>query len=230
MLSVESMSASYGDSSVIRDISIKSGKGQVVCILGRNGVGKTTLLKGIMGLVKTPSGSISLDSTELWRLPTYKRASLGIGYVPQGRDIFPQLTVYENLLLGLERNKNRGGIDEEIYELFPVLKAMLKRKGGDLSGGQQQQLAIARALASRPGLLLLDEPTEGIQPSIIQEIGRVIKKLKSRQSMAMVIVEQYLDFVLEVSDYFYVMDKGAVVMEGETQDADPHKIQQKIAI
>ena len=230
VLSVKKLSVSYGDSSVIKDISISSRKGQVVCILGRNGVGKTTLLKGIMGLVKTPSGSVLLEGTELSGLPTYKRASLGIGYVPQGRDIFPQLTVYENLLLGLERNKNRGSVDEEIYELFPVLKAMLKRKGGDLSGGQQQQLAIARALASRPGLLLLDEPTEGIQPSIIQEIGRVIKKLKSRESMAMVIVEQYLDFVLQVSDYFYVMDKGTVVMEGETRNADPHKIQEKIAI
>lgn len=230
MLNVKGLSAYYGESIILKDINLKIDKGQVVCLLGRNGVGKTTFLKSIMGLVKTPRGSISLEGIEMIKMPTYSRALQGIGYVPQGRDIFPQLTVYENLLLGLERNKNKGALDESIYDLFPVLKTMLKRKGGDLSGGQQQQLAIARALVSNPKLLLLDEPTEGIQPSIIQEIARVIKKLKSKGDITMLIVEQYLEFVLEVTDYFYVMDKGSIVMEGNTKDVDPQKIQEKIAI
>ena len=164
------------------------------------------------------------------KMPTYNRALEGIGYVPQGRDIFPQLSVYENLLLGLERNPSKKEVDEGMYALFPVLKTMLERKGGDLSGGQQQQLAIARALMSNPKLLLLDEPTEGIQPSIIQDIGRVIKKLKSEGNITMLIVEQYLEFVLEVADYFYVIDKGRIVMEGYTEEADPKEIQEKMAI
>ncbi|MBZ4646040.1 MAG: urea transport system ATP-binding protein [Petroclostridium sp.] len=230
MLNVKNLSAYYDESLILKDINLRMNEGQVVCLLGRNGVGKTTFLKSIMGLVRTPNGSISFDGTEMIKMPTYKRALEGIGYVPQGRDIFPQLSVYENLLLGLERNKNKGTLDESIYELFPVLKTMLKRKGGDLSGGQQQQLAIARALVSNPKLLLLDEPTEGIQPSIIQEIARVIKKLKSNGKITMLIVEQYLEFVLEVADYFYVMDKGRIVMEGATKDVDPQEIQEKIAI
>ncbi|WP_094545664.1 urea ABC transporter ATP-binding subunit UrtE [Petroclostridium xylanilyticum] len=230
MLNVKNLSAYYDESLILKDINLRMNEGQVVCLLGRNGVGKTTFLKSIMGLVRTPNGSISFDGTEMIKMPTYKRALEGIGYVPQGRDIFPQLSVYENLLLGLERNKNKGTMDESIYELFPVLKTMLKRKGGDLSGGQQQQLAIARALVSNPKLLLLDEPTEGIQPSIIQEIARVIKKLKSNGKITMLIVEQYLEFVLEVADYFYVMDKGRIVMEGATKDVDPQEIQEKIAI
>jgi urea transport system ATP-binding protein len=230
MLKVTGLSAYYGDSIILEDISMKLNEGQVVCLLGRNGVGKTTFLKSIMGLVKTPNGSISLAGNEIIRMPTYKRALQGIGYVPQGRDIFPQLSVYENLLLGLERDKNKDELGDEIYELFPVLKTMLKRKGGDLSGGQQQQLAIARALVSNPGLLLLDEPTEGIQPSIIQDIARVIKKLKSKGNISMLIVEQYLDFVLEIADYFYIMDKGRIVLEGNCKDADLQKIQEKIAI
>lgn len=227
MLDVNGLDAYYGDSIILKNISLRIKQGQVVCLLGRNGVGKTTFLKSIMGLVKTPNGSISLNGTEIIKMPTYNRALQGIGYVPQGRDIFSNLSVYENLLLGLERNKNNSALDESIYELFPVLKTILKRKGGDLSGGQQQQLAIARALVSNPKLLLLDEPTEGIQPSIIQEIARVIKKLKSKGNITMLIVEQYLDFVLETSDYFYVMDKGSIVMEGSVE---PEKIQAKIAI
>lgn len=230
MLDVSGLDAYYGDSIILKNICLRIKQGQVVCLLGRNGVGKTTFLKSIMGLVKTPNGSISLNETEIIKMPTYNRALQGIGYVPQGRDIFSNLSVYENLLLGLERNKNNSALDESIYELFPVLKTMLKRKGGDLSGGQQQQLAIARALVSNPKLLLLDEPTEGIQPSIIQEIARVIKKLKSKGNITMLIVEQYLDFVLETSDYFYVMDKGSIVMEGKTKDVEPEKIQAKIAI
>lgn len=230
MLDVNGLDAYYGDSIILKNISLRIKQGQVVCLLGRNGVGKTTFLKSIMGLVKTPNGSISLNGTEIIKMPTYNRALQGIGYVPQGRDIFSNLSVYENLLLGLERNKNNSALDESIYELFPVLKTILKRKGGDLSGGQQQQLAIARALVSNPKLLLLDEPTEGIQPSIIQEIARVIKKLKSKGNITMLIVEQYLDFVLETSDYFYVMDKGSIVMEGSTKGVEPEKIQAKIAI
>jgi len=231
MLKVENISAYYGESIILKDVSLRINKGQVVCLLGRNGVGKSTFLKSIMGLVKTPKGRISLDGTEMIKMPVYSRAQQGIGYVPQGRDIFPQLTVYENLLLGCERNKNkREPMDESIYSLFPVLQTMLKRKGGDLSGGQQQQLAIARALVSKPKLLLLDEPTEGIQPSIIQEIARVIKKLKQQGDVTMLIVEQYLEFVLEVADYFYVMDKGKIILEGETRDADAGKIQERIAI
>jgi len=230
MLDVSGLDAYYDESIILNNINLKIKQGQVVCLLGRNGVGKTTFLKSIMGLVKTPKGSIALDGIEILNTPTYNRALQGIGYVPQGRDIFSNLSVYENLLLGLERNKNNSALDESVYELFPVLKTMLKRKGGDLSGGQQQQLAIARALVSNPKLLLLDEPTEGIQPSIIQEIARVIKKLKNKGNITMLIVEQYLEFVLEVADYFYVMDKGCIVMEGRTKDVEPQQIQAKIAI
>lgn len=230
MLEINNLSSYYGESIILRNISLKIEQGQVVCLLGRNGVGKTTFLKSIMGLVKTPSGSIKLDGEEIINLPTYNRAIKGIGYVPQGRDIFPQLSVYENLLLGLERCKNKGSLDESVYELFPIVKTMLSRKGGDLSGGQQQQLAIARALVSKPKLLLLDEPTEGIQPSIIQDIAKVIKHLKSKGDITMLIVEQYLEFVLEVADYFYLIDKGRIIMEGNTRDADPNEIQEKMAI
>jgi urea transport system ATP-binding protein len=230
LLEVSGLSAYYGDSVILKNISLRIKQGQVVCLLGRNGVGKTTFLKSVMGLVKTPEGSILLDGAEMIKLPTYNRALREIGYVPQGRDIFSSLSVYENLLLGLERNKKKGVLDESIYELFPGLKTMLKRKGGDLSGGQQQQLAIARALVSQPKLLLLDEPTEGIQPSIIREIARVIKRLKEKGNITMLIVEQYLDFVMEVADYFYVMDKGAIVLEGKIKDVELKKIQARIAI
>ncbi len=230
MLEINNVSSYYGESVILRNINMKIEEGQVVCLLGRNGVGKTTFLKSIMGLVKTPSGSIKLEGEEIIKMPTYGRAAKGIGYVPQGRDIFPQLSVYENLLLGLERNKNKGTISDDIYELFPIVKTMLTRKGGDLSGGQQQQLAIARALVSKPKLLLLDEPTEGIQPSIIQDIARVIKQLKRQGDMTMIIVEQYLEFVLEVADYFYLIDKGRIIMEGCTTGTDPKEIQEKMAI
>ncbi|OPX42743.1 high-affinity branched-chain amino acid transport ATP-binding protein LivF [Ruminiclostridium hungatei] len=230
MLELDNVSSYYGESIILKNMSMKIEAGKVVCLLGRNGVGKTTFLKSIMGLVKTPGGSIKLEGEEIIKMPTYNRAIKGIGYVPQGRDIFPQLSVYENLLLGLERNRGRGTIDDSVYELFPVVKTMLGRKGGDLSGGQQQQLAIARALVSGPKLLLLDEPTEGIQPSIIQDIARVIRHLKEQRNMTMVIVEQYLEFVMEVADYFYLIDKGRIIMEGSTADTDPDAIQEKMAI
>ncbi len=230
MLDIKNLNAYYGESIILRNITMKIDEGKVVCVLGRNGVGKTTLLKSIMGLVKTQGGSIALDGEELKKMPTYTRAKKGIGYVPQGRDIFPQLSVYENLLLGLERSNTKSAVDESVYELFPVVKSMLHRRGGDLSGGQQQQLAIARALVSNPKLLLLDEPTEGIQPSIIQDIAKVLKKLKNRGDITMLIVEQYLEFVLEVADYFFLIDKGRIIMEGETAAADAEKIQEKMAI
>lgn len=230
MLELRNVSSYYGESVILRNMSMKIEEGKVVCLLGRNGVGKTTFLKSIMGLVKTPEGSIKLEGEEIIKMPVYSRAKKGIGYVPQGRDIFPQLSVYENLLLGLECSPNKGVIDEGIYELFPIVKTMLGRKGGDLSGGQQQQLAIARALVSNPRLLLLDEPTEGIQPSIIQDIAKVIKQLKSQGGMTMIIVEQYLEFVMEVADYFYLIDKGRIIMEGSTADTDPNVIQEKMVI
>jgi len=231
MLRVDGLCAYYGESIILKDVSLSVETGKVTCLLGRNGVGKTTFLKSVMGLVKTPKGSVYLNNEDITQLPTYKRAQKGIGYVPQGRDIFPQLTVYENLILGLERsNYKKEFVGDEIFELFPVLKTMLKRKGGELSGGQQQQLAIARALVSEPEILLLDEPTEGIQPSIIQDIGRVIKKLKARGQVTMLIVEQYLEFVMYVADYFYVMDKGRIVLNGKVAEIDPKKIQEKIAI
>ncbi|GAB6152340.1 urea ABC transporter ATP-binding subunit UrtE [Desulfosporosinus burensis] len=230
MLEITTLEAYYGESIILNGINLRVAKGQIVCLLGRNGVGKTTFLKSIMGLVRTPKGSIKINAQELITKPTFFRARQGISYVPQGRDIFPQLTVHENLLLGLEACGGQGSIDETIYELFPVLKAMLKRKGGDLSGGQQQQLAIARALVSKPKLLILDEPTEGIQPSVIQEIGRVIKQLKMETNLTILIVEQYLEFVIEVSDYYYVMEKGLIVTEGFTKDLNQEEIQKRMAI
>lgn len=231
MLRTDNLCAYYGESIILKDVNLSVEPGKVTCLLGRNGVGKSTFLKSVMGLVKTPRGSVYLNNENITKLPTCYRARKGIGYVPQGRDIFPQLTVYENLILGMERIKEKKEfVEDEIFELFPVLKTMFKRKGGDLSGGQQQQLAIARALVSQPEILLLDEPTEGIQPSIIQDIGRVIKKLKARGNVTILIVEQYLEFVMDVADYFYVMDKGSIVLDGKIEGTDPQKIQEKIAI
>lgn len=186
--------------------------------MGRNGVGKSTALKSIMGIVNTPSGDITLDGKSIFKKPSYARAKAGIGYVPQGREIFPQLTVRENILLGMEANRSITQIPDFIYEIFPILKEFMDRKGGDLSGGQQQQLAIARAVVSEPKALILDEPTEGIQPSIIQDIGRIILKLKER--MAVLIVEQYLEFVLEIADKCYGLEKGRIVMQGDIETLD----------
>ena len=228
MLALEQVTASYGGSRVLFGVDIKAKKGEVTCLVGRNGVGKTTTVKSIMGLVSTPSGSITLDGKSIFQMPVYARAKAGIGYVPQGREIFPQLTVRENILLGMEANKKVREIPEHIYEIFPILKEFLDRKGGDLSGGQQQQLAIARAIVSNPKVLILDEPTEGIQPSVIQEIGRTITKLK--EYMAVLMVEQYLEFVLEVSDKCYVMEKGRIQMSGKTEDLDKKKLQEMLAM
>ena len=222
MFELKDVYASYGEGMVLRHVSLEAPKGRVTCLVGRNGAGKTTTLKSVMGLVKTPQGKILLDDKEIQDLPVYERAKKGIGYVPQGREIFPQLTVEENILLGLEAKKGKGGIPDFIYETFPILNEFRKRKGGDLSGGQQQQLAIARAVAAEPALLILDEPTEGIQPSVIQEIGRVITELKSR--MAVLIVEQYLEFVMEIADYCYVMENGRIIMDGEPEELDQEKL------
>lgn len=229
MLEIKELCAYYGESIILNRVNLQVPDGQVVCLIGRNGVGKTTLLKSIMGLVKTPSGSIQLAGRELMGQPVYARAQQGIGYVPQGRDIFPQMSIAENLTLGLEVLGGKGQVEEDIFTLFPVLKQMLSHKGGDLSGGQQQQLAIARALVGKPKLLLLDEPTEGIQPSIIQQIGQVIRRLKAA-GYTIFIVEQYLEFVLDIADEYYVMEKGEIVESGVTADMDVHEIQSRIAI
>ena len=228
MLELEHITAAYSGSKVLFDVSIKADIGEITCLVGRNGVGKSTSMKAIMGLVTTPSGKIMLDGRDIVRLPPYARAKLGIGYVPQGRDIFPQLTVKENILLGMEANKNVREIPDEIFDTFPILKEFLGRRGGDLSGGQQQQLAIARAIVSKPKVLILDEPTEGIQPSVIQDIGRVITRLK--KNMAILMVEQYLEFVLEVSDKCYVMEKGRISMNGKTNELDKKKLQTMISM
>lgn len=228
MLKLTGLNATYGEGMVLRKIKLEALKGKVTCLVGRNGAGKTTTMRAIMGLINTPNGDIELDNRSIIKLPTYERVKCGIGYVPQGREIFPQLTVEENLLLGLEAKNGKGVIPESIYETFPILKEFLHRKGDALSGGQQQQLAIARAILANPKVLILDEPTEGIQPSIIQEIGRVITKLKS--DMAVLIVEQYLEFVLEIADYCYVMENGRITMEGEPGKLDHDALQATMSL
>lgn len=222
MLELSHLTAAYNGSQVLFGVNIEAKVGEITCLIGRNGVGKTTTMRAIMGLVQTPAGDIRLDGKSIFNLPSYERAKAGIGYVPQGREIFPQLTVKENILLGMEANRSVRTIPDYIFDTFPILKEFLDRRGGDLSGGQQQQLAIARAIVSKPKVLILDEPTEGIQPSVIQEIGRVITKLKSE--MAVLMVEQYLEFVLEVSDKCYVMEKGRISMSGATKELDKGKL------
>ena len=230
MLEIKNLSAYYGESKIIPSLTMSVPDGEIVCLVGRNGVGKSTTLKSIMGMVKTPNGSILLGNKEIIGKKTYERASLGIGFVPQGREIFPQLTVQENLELGLQLNGGKGEIGEEIFELFPIIKSFLKRKGGNLSGGQQQQLAIARALVSHPKILILDEPTEGIQPSIIEDIASAIERVNKELGITILIVEQYLDFVLSVSKRYYVMEKGEIILSGLTKEADNELIQSKMSI
>ena len=228
MLKIKDMDACYGESKIIPALSLDVEKGKIVCLIGRNGVGKSTTLKSIMGLVRTPKGSIRLDGEEIIKMHTYNRVRKGIGYVPQGRDIFPQMTVYENLMLGLQARGRKSELPAYIYELFPILKRFEKRKGGDLSGGQQQQLAIARALVTEPKILILDEPTEGIQPSVIQDIGEVIRKVNKELGLTVLIVEQYLDFVLGISDYLYIMEKGEIILKGSTSELDAAEVQEKM--
>ena len=230
MLHIDSINQYYSGSHILRDVSLRVERGQVLTLLGRNGVGKTTLLKCIMGLVGLRGGSISLDGQRLDGLRPDARARLGIGYVPQGREIFARLTVEENLRIGLATLPAGTPIPDELYELFPVLRQILHRRGGDLSGGQQQQLAIARALAARPALLILDEPTEGIQPSIIKEIERVIRMLAARGDMAILLVEQYYDFAKSLADAYAVMSRGEVVRRGLGRDMDADGVRELIAV
>jgi urea transport system ATP-binding protein len=236
LMAVAALNQSYGGSHTLWDVDLDIPAGSRMCLMGRNGMGKTTLLKCIMGLLPVASGELSFGGRDLRRLPAEGRARLGIGYVPQGREIFPQLTVEENLRVGL--GVRRGGgktVPPKIFELFPVLAKMLKRRGGDLSGGQQQQLAIARALATGPKLLILDEPTEGIQPSIIKDIGRVIRRLAQHGMggggpMAVVLVEQFYDFAEELADQYLVMERGEVVLRGRGPDMRADGVRQRMAI
>lgn len=227
MLKIQNINSYYGESCVIEGLSLEVEKGNIISLIGRNGVGKTTTLKSIMGLVKTADckdGKIIFDGKEIQKLPPYERVKLGIGYVPQGRDIFPQMTVQENIELGLQPLGGKGEIPEYIYELFPILPKFAKRKGGDLSGGQQQQLAIARALVANPKILILDEPTEGIQPSIIKDIGRAIQRINKEKGITVLLVEQYLDFVLENADEVYVMEHGEIRFKGLRNESDHAQI------
>jgi urea transport system ATP-binding protein len=231
VLATRNLSFSYGMVQALREVTMTMSPANVTCVMGRNGVGKTTLMKTIMGLLKQTSGVVMLDDHDVSRLAANRRARSGLALVPQGRQIFPKLTVEENLRIGLEARPDRKRvIPEDIYGLFPVLKTMSRRMGGDLSGGQQQQLAIARALVGDPKVLLLDEPTEGIQPNIIQQIGMVLRKLVSEKNMTVVLVEQYLDFVREFGEYFYIMDRGRVVAEGETAKLSNEVVNQHLSV
>jgi urea transport system ATP-binding protein len=230
-LSIVNLNAAYEGSQVLRQVSLKVPERQVVSLMGRNGVGKTTTLKCLVGLVKPMSGALRLGEEPLNGLRPDERARLGLGYVPQGRDIFPNLTVWENMQISLvAHNSKPNGQVDRVLELFPVLKEMLKRKGGVLSGGQQQQLAIARALLTSPKVLLLDEPTEGIQPNIIDQIGETLLKLKKEGQMSILLVEQYLDFCLSVADRFYVLDRGAVAVEGPIADLNESVVRQYLTV
>lgn len=254
MLTLSNISVSYDGSRILRGVNLTVSPGQVVCLMGRNGVGKTTTLKSIVGLVKTDSGSVKLDNAELVGLKPDGRARAGLGYVPQGRDIFPHLTVKENLHIGaIAQGKKLNGEVDRVLTLFPILKEFLARKGGVLSGGQQQQLAIGRALLTNPKVLLLDEPTEGIQPNIIDQIGETIKKLRDEGlgadkhnypeeiqnavkmlrkegKIGILLVEQYLDFCLDVGDQFYIMDRGAVVAEGAMKNLNDEVVKKHLTV
>ena len=231
MLEIRNVSLHYGAAIALRNVSMTAAIGEVTCVLGRNGVGKTSLLRAVTGIHPISSGQILWDGQDISRLATYDRAARHIAMVPQGRDVFPLLTVRENLETGfavLPRSQHR--IPDEIYDLFPVLKTMLRRRGGDLSGGQQQQLAIARALIMRPRLLVLDEPTEGIQPSIIKDIGRVITLLRQRGEMAILLVEQYYDFARELAQRIIVMDRGDIVLNGVPGELDDQDVRRRLSV
>ena len=230
MLKVEKLNQYYGGSHILRDLSFEVPTGQVTCLLGRNGVGKTTLLKCLMGLVPAKTGTIGFDGREISKAAAHDRVKAGIGYVPQGREIFPRLTVEENLRMGLATRPAGTPIPERIFEMFPVLKQMLRRRGGDLSGGQQQQLAIGRALAFGPKLLILDEPTEGIQPSIIKDIERAIRVLSEEGSMAILLVEQYYDFARSLADQYLLMERGEFILRGEGADMDRDGVRERLSV
>jgi urea transport system ATP-binding protein len=232
MLQVTELNQYYGSSHTLRGVSLEVQKGKVLSLLGRNGVGKTTLLKCLMGVLPTAGGNVVLEGRNINKLKPNQRAALGIAYVPQGREIFARLTVEENLLMGMAVKSGRQAsvIKGEVYELFPVLKEMLHRRGGDLSGGQQQQLAIARALLAEPKLIILDEPTEGIQPSIIKDIGRVIHLLRQRGDIGILLCEQYFDFARDLADTFIVMSRGEVVAAGHQNEMDGEHIKRHLAV
>ncbi|EMO7866405.1 urea ABC transporter ATP-binding subunit UrtE [Citrobacter amalonaticus] len=232
MLQVNELNQYYGGSHILRGVTFDASPGEVTCLLGRNGVGKTTLLKCLMGLIPARSGTVTWQEKNITYRKPHQRVQAGIAYVPQGREIFPRLTVEENLLLGLSRFSSREAkaVPEEIYTLFPVLKEMKQRRGGDLSGGQQQQLAIGRALASRPQLLILDEPTEGIQPSVIKEIGQVIAQLARRGDMAILLVEQFYDFAAELADNYLLMSRGSIIQRGRGENMESEGVRGLVAI
>jgi urea transport system ATP-binding protein len=231
MLAVRNVDLFYGAAQALRSVSLGAAMGRVTCLLGRNGVGKTSLLRAICGLYPIAAGSIALGGADVSRLPPYERARRGVAMVPQGREIFPLLTVKENLETGFAPlSRDQKKIPDEVFELFPVLGSMLRRRGGDLSGGQQQQLAIGRALTMRPKLLVLDEPTEGIQPSVIKDIGRAITFLRQRGDMAILLVEQYLDFAHELADDFAVMDRGEIVMAGTRESFDTEAVRRHMTV
>ena len=229
MLTVEAIEVAYAETRVLNQLSVAVGAGQVVCVMGRNGVGKTTLLKAVVGLVPARRGTIVFDGTDVSRLPPYERARLGIGYVPQGREIFPRLTVEENLRMALLGTGRAAALDEPL-ELFPALAPLLRRQGGVLSGGEQQMLAIGRALLTKPKLLMLDEPTEGIQPSIILEIEEALRRIKRELGLAILLVEQYLDFAERLADKYVIMAKGAVVASGAARDLRVETVRRHLAV
>ena len=233
MLGIQALSAGYGQSAILKEVDIVMAPGQAVSLMGRNGVGKTTLLKTIMGLIKPKTGKVVLEDNDVTNWPANKRAIAGIGYVPQGREIFPYLTVHENLLMGLEAlpTAERKTVSlDEMYEQFPALKTFRAKTAGTLSGGQQQQLALARVLVRKPKVLLLDEPTEGLQPNIVQEIEDLLHGLRDRQETAILLVEQFLDFAMSVADHCYVMENGAIVLEGQTKDLDRNSVREYLAV
>jgi urea transport system ATP-binding protein len=229
VLSVTALNVYYGESHVVRDVSFRVEDGETVAIMGRNGMGKSTLLKSLIGVLRARSGTISLSGRELSASDSFERVAAGMGYVPQGRMIFPYLTVEENILTGMENVADKT-IPEYVFDVFPVLKEMKSRKGGNLSGGQQQQLAIARALVSNPKVLVLDEPTEGIQPSIIQDIARALNRLKSERKFALLVSEQVLSFTMEIADRFLIIEKGSFVYEDTRDKVDSARIHAYLTI
>lgn len=235
MLRCSNLNVYYGESHILRNVSLEVAPGEVLCLMGRNGVGKTTLLKTVMGLLKPRSGSVVFDQAEVTQEPPERRVRRGLGYVPQGREIFPHLTVRENLRLGHEAAAERDGRSEddafqEVFALFPALASMLERAGGVLSGGQQQQLAIGRALLAKPKLLLLDEPTEGIQPSIVEQIENVIEGFKAQRRFAILLVEQYMEFAARLADSFVVMAKGSVVASGRASELNEEQVKRHLVV
>lgn len=228
MIKINDVSVSYGNIEALSEICLDVEKGAFLSVMGRNGVGKTTLMKTILGLLKPTKGSIQYKGLDVTKLPAYKRAKMGIGYVPQGRHIFPKLTVEENLFTGMDKQDNE--ILEEVYTYFPVLKEMKNRNGGDLSGGQQQQLAIGRALVTKPDLLILDEPTEGIQPNIITRIGEVLRVLSKEKGITIIIVEQYLDFIMEFSNSYAIINRGSIVSNGKTETLTKELIEEYLHV